>query len=99
MVLTELELTCPDGLGRVGDEILGEVALHTANHIVMCRLATLADDAEGVVLHDGCAADAAQKTLLHAAFEAKHCDFGRWNLNFYWHFPEGHPGDEDADSC
>jgi hypothetical protein len=96
---TKLELTCPYCLGWVSDEAFGEVALHTADHVVVCRLATLADDAEGVVLHDRCATDAAQKTLLHAALEAEDCDFGRWDLNFDWHFAESDPGDEDAGTC
>jgi hypothetical protein len=74
-VCTELELTGPYCLGWVGDEVLGEVALDTADHVVVRCLAALADDAEGVVLHDGGAADAAEKTLLHAALEAEDCDF------------------------
>jgi predicted short-subunit dehydrogenase-like oxidoreductase (DUF2520 family) len=58
-VRTELEFTSPYCLGWVGDEVLGEVALDTADHVVVRCLAALAYDAEGVVLHDGCAADAA----------------------------------------
>lgn len=73
---TELKLARPDCLGRVGDEPSCEVALHAANHVVVWGVAALADDAEGVVFHYGCAADAAKETLLHAALEADDCYFG-----------------------
>ena len=32
---TELEFPRPHGLGWVGDEVLGEVTLYTADHVVM----------------------------------------------------------------
>jgi len=50
LVLTELEFSSPDRLGWVVDETLGEVSLNTADHVVFSRLASYADDAEGVVL-------------------------------------------------
>jgi len=50
---TELELSCPYGLWWIGDKVLGEVSLNTTNHVMMGSIASLADDAEGVVLHDG----------------------------------------------
>lgn len=56
---TELELTCPYCFGWVGHEVLGEVTLHAADHVVVRRFAAWADDAEGMVFHDGCATDAA----------------------------------------
>lgn len=75
---TELELPSPHSLGGVADETLGEVALHTANHVVASGLASLANDAKGVVLHDRGAADPAQKALLHATLELEDGDLGRW---------------------
>ena len=54
---TELKLACPYSLWWVGDEVLGEVSLNTTNHVVMSSIASLADDAESVVLHDGRAAN------------------------------------------
>jgi hypothetical protein len=94
---TELEFSGPYCLGWVGDEVFGKVALDTADHVVVGGLATCADDAKGVVLHDGCATDAAQEPLLHTALEAKDSDFGRGNLNFDSDFPECDPRDEDAE--
>jgi hypothetical protein len=67
--LTKLELTGPERLGGILDQATGEVALHTANHVVNAGLAAFADQAEGVILHDGGPADAAEQTLLHAALE------------------------------
>ena len=66
---TELELSGPHRPGRIGHEVLGEVALDTADHVVTAGLAALADDTEGVVLHNGRAADTAEKPLLHSALE------------------------------
>lgn len=73
---TEFQLPCPHGFGRVGNEASSEVTLHTANHVVAAGLAAFADDAKSMVFHDGCAADAAEKTLLHAALELEDCNLG-----------------------
>lgn len=73
---TELELTGPHGLWRVGYESLCEVTLNTTDHVVVCSVAALADDTEGVVLHDRCAADASEEALLHASFELQDGDLG-----------------------
>lgn len=54
---TELELSCPYSLWWVGDEVFGEVSLNATNHIMMSSIASFADDAESVVLHDGRATD------------------------------------------
>jgi hypothetical protein len=74
---TELQLPCPHRLRRVRHQLLGEVPLHTADHVVVRRVLALADDAEGVVLEHGRAADAAEQALLHAAVEAEDGDLGR----------------------
>ena len=74
---TELELPRPHRLGRVRDDPLRKVALHAADHVMCARLPAFADDTEGVVLHDGRAADAAQQTLLHAAVKLEDRHFGR----------------------
>jgi len=73
---TELELARPHGPRRVLDQIACEIALHAANHVVAARLAALADDTEGVVLHDGCTADSTEEALLHAALELEDRDLG-----------------------
>jgi hypothetical protein len=54
---TELELACPHSLWRVGDKVLGKVTLNTTDHVMMGSVASLADDTESMVLHDGCATD------------------------------------------
>ena len=56
--LTELEFSGPYSLWWVLNEVLGEVSLNTADHVVTVGFAALADNAESVVLHDGGAADA-----------------------------------------
>ena len=61
---------------------------------MMRRLAALTDDTERMVLHDRCAANSAQETLLHSTFEAEHCDFGGGNLNLDCDLTEGDPGNE-----
>lgn len=71
---TKLELASPHSLGRVLDERFGKVTLHATDHVVTVGLGTLADNAKGVVLHDGGAADPAKKTLLHSALEAEDGD-------------------------
>jgi hypothetical protein len=43
---------------------------------VVRRLATLADDTKGVVLHDGSPADSAQEALLHAPVESQDGNLG-----------------------
>lgn len=43
----------------------------------MCGFPALADDAEGVVLHHGRAADPAEETLLHPALEFEDGNFRR----------------------
>lgn len=73
---TEFELPRPHRLWRVGHEPFGEVSLHATNHVVTARLAALTDDAKSVVFHDGCAADAPQKALLHPALKLEHSDLG-----------------------
>ena len=73
---TKLELASPHGPRRVRDQVLGEVPLHAADHVVAAGPAALADDAERVVLHDGGAADAPEEPLLHAALELEDGDFG-----------------------
>jgi hypothetical protein len=57
---TEFQLAGPHCFRGVQNEVLGEVALHAADHVVGAGLAALADDAEGVVFHDGCAAYTAE---------------------------------------
>ena len=74
---TELELPGPHRFGRVADDSLGKVALDPTYHIMGPRLAALADDPEGVVLHDGRAADPAQQTLLHPAVKFEDGHFWR----------------------
>ena len=54
---TKLKLSRPNSLRRVGDEVLCEVSLNTADHVMVGGIAFLTDDTKGVVLHDGCAAD------------------------------------------
>lgn len=49
---TELQLSCPDGFRGVGNKVSREVTLYTADHVVVCSYAALADDAKGMVLHD-----------------------------------------------
>lgn len=49
---TKLELPSPNCLGRVGNKLFRKVTLDTADHIVMRRLSTLADNPESMVLHD-----------------------------------------------
>jgi hypothetical protein len=93
---TEFELASPYGLGRVRDEVLGEVALDAADHVVVCGLATCAYNAECVVFHDGGAAYAAEEALLHAALEAKDGDFGRGNFDVDGDFAKGDPWNQDT---
>jgi hypothetical protein len=93
---TEFELASPHGFGRVHNEVLGEVALDAADHVVVWGLATCAYDAECVVFHDRSAADAAEETLLHAALEAEDGDFWRGDFNFDGDFAKGDPWDQDA---
>jgi len=71
----KLELARPDCFRRVVDQALGEVALDAADHVVVLGVPALGDDAEGVVFHDGGAADAAEEALLHAPVEAEDCYF------------------------
>lgn len=59
MAHTEFQFPCPDGFRRVGNEVSGEVSLDATDHVVVCGFTAFTDDAEGVVLHDGRAADAA----------------------------------------
>jgi hypothetical protein len=63
---------------------------------VVCGLATCAYDAEGVVFHDGRAADATEETLLHATLEAEDGDFRGGDFNLNSDFAEGDPGSQDA---
>jgi hypothetical protein len=93
---TEFEFASPHGLGRVRNEVFGEVALDAADHVVVCGLATCAYDAECVIFHDGGAADAAEETLLHTALEAEDSDFGRRDFDFDCDFAEGNPWDQDT---
>jgi hypothetical protein len=93
---TEFEFARPHGFRRVRDEVLGEVALHAADHVVVRGFAAGAYDAEGVVLHDRCAANAAEETLLHASLEFDDGYLGRGDLNLDGDFAEGYPWDEDA---
>jgi hypothetical protein len=94
--LTKLELSRPYSLGWVFDEVLGEVSLDTTDHIMTVALATLTDDTKGVVFHDGCSADASQKTLLHAALKFEDCNFWRGDFDFDGNFAECNPGGENA---
>jgi hypothetical protein len=96
---TKFEFARPYGLGWVGDKVLGEVALDATDHVVVCGFAAGAYDAESVVLHDGCAADATQETLLHAALELDDGHLGRGNLNLDGDFAEGHPWDKNTVDC
>jgi len=36
VVRTKLEFSGPNGFWWVGDEVLGEVTLHAADHVVVC---------------------------------------------------------------
>lgn len=68
---TELHLPCPHRLGRIHNQAFGEVALNTADHVVIGGLAALANDTKCMIFHDRGAADSSEKTLLHAAIETK----------------------------
>jgi hypothetical protein len=94
---TKLELSSPYCLRWVGYEVLSEVALNAADHVVMRRLTALTNDAKGVVLHDRRAADSAQETLLHATFETEDCNFWRRNLDLDRDLTKSYPWNEDAD--
>ena len=74
---TKLELSGPHRLWGVGHEVLGEVTLHAADHVVTPGFSALADDAERVVFHDRGPADPPEKALLHPTFELEDGDFGR----------------------
>lgn len=74
---TELEFSGPQRLRRIGNQIPSEVALDAANHVVAAGFSALADDAKGVVLHNGRAADAAQQALLHPALKLDNGHLGR----------------------
>lgn len=73
---TKLQLAGPNSLGGILDQLGSKVSLHTANHVMIWGFASFRNDAEGVVLHDGCARDAAEETLLHASVEAQDSDAG-----------------------
>jgi len=48
----DLQLTSPDPSRRVVDQALGEIALHTANQVVILCMSTLGDDTESVIFLD-----------------------------------------------
>ena len=73
---TKLELSGPHRLWGVGHEVLGEVTLHAADHVVTPGFPALADDAKSVVFHDRGSADPPEKPLLHPTLELEDGDFG-----------------------
>lgn len=75
---TELQFSCPDCLRGVSNKRPCEVALNAADHVMMGRLASFANDSKRVVFHDRSTADTTQETLLHAALEAYDCNLRRW---------------------
>lgn len=94
---SELEFSCPECSRRVVDEAASEVALHTADHVVILRVLALGDDTECVVLHDARAADTAEEALLHAAVKSNDGNLRRWQLDVDGDFADADPRDKNTD--
>ena len=109
---TEFQLSCPHRFWRVDNKTLREVALNTADHIMVWRLSALTDDSKGVVLHNRGSTNSTQETLLHAPIETKNGNFRRrlnhtsidiretpqitYNFNFNWDLSKGNPGNKNT---
>lgn len=94
---TELQFSCPDLCRRVRNKALGEIALDTANHVMIRRMASFADDTESVVFHQGGTADASKKPLLHSPVEPEDGDLGRGDLYFDGDLSDCNPRQSDSE--
>jgi len=83
--------------GRIVDETAREIALHTADEVVILCMSALRNDTECVILHDRRAAYSGKKTLLHSSLESKDSNFRGWDFNVHFNLSDGEPWDENED--
>jgi hypothetical protein len=93
-----LKLTSPDVRRHIINKAAGEVALNTANQVVVLGMSTLTDDTEGVIFLDSGPRDTSEDALLHATFEAEDGHLGRWELDMNRNLANEAPWECDKDS-